>query len=31
MVADGRADTALVFYHLGLRYQRIFPEIFDFV
>jgi len=31
MVADGRADTALVFYHLGLRYQRIFPELFDFV
>jgi len=31
MVADGRADTALVFYHLGLRYQRIFPEILDFV
>lgn len=31
MVADGRADAALVFYHLGLRYQRIFPELFDFV
>ncbi len=31
MVADGRADAALVFYHLGLRYQRIFPDIFDFV
>lgn len=30
-VADGRADTAAVFYHLGLRYQRIFPELFDFV
>lgn len=30
-VADGRADVALVFYHLGLRYQRIFPDALDFV
>ena len=30
-IADGRADAALVFYHLALRYQRIFPELFDFV
>jgi hypothetical protein len=30
-VADGQADAALVFYHLALRYQRIFPELFDFV
>jgi len=30
-VIDGRADTALVFYHLALRYQRIFPDLFDFV
>ena len=30
-VADGRADVALLFYHLALRYQRIFPERFDFV
>ena len=30
-IADGRADVALVFYHLALRYQRIFPELFDFV
>lgn len=28
---DNRADTAIVFYHLALRYQRIFPEYFDFV
>ncbi len=28
---DGRADAALVFYHLALRYQRIFPERFDSV
>lgn len=30
-VVDGRADVAVVFYHLALRYQRIFPEHFDFV
>ncbi len=30
-VADGRADVAIVFYHLALRYQRIFPDLFDFV
>jgi len=28
---DGRADAAVVFYHLALRYQRIFPELFDSV
>lgn len=30
-IMDERADAALVFYHLALRYQRIFPEYFDFV
>ncbi len=30
-VADGRADAAVVFYHLGLRYIRIFPDIFEMV
>lgn len=30
-ILDERADAALVFYHLGLRYQRIFPEHFDFI
>ena len=30
-LADGRADVAVVFYHLALRYQRIFPELFDSV
>lgn len=30
-VADGQADVALVFYHLALRYQRIFPDLFEFV
>lgn len=30
-VADRVADVAVVFYHLALRYQRIFPEVFEFV
>lgn len=30
-VADGSADVAVVFYHLALRYTRIFPELFDIV
>jgi len=30
-VADGRADVAVVFYHLALRYARVFPEVFEFV
>ncbi|MDX1512721.1 MAG: substrate-binding domain-containing protein [Gammaproteobacteria bacterium] len=31
LLADGRADVAMVYYHLALRYQRIFPDIFDFI
>lgn len=30
-VAGGVADTAMVYFHLGLRYTRIFPELFDMV
>lgn len=30
-IADGRADAAVVFYHLALRYQRIFPDLFELV
>jgi hypothetical protein len=30
-VADGAADCAVVFAHLGLRYVRIFPEHFETV
>ena len=30
-VADGRADVAVVFYHLALRYTRIFPDLFESV
>ena len=30
-VAAGRADAAIVYYHLALRYVRIFPDIFDLV
>jgi hypothetical protein len=28
---DGRADVAMVYYHLALRYTRVFPELFDFI
>ncbi len=30
-VADGRADVAVVFFHLALRYTRIFPDLFGMV
>ena len=30
-VAEGSADVAVVFYHLALRYLRIFPDLFDVV
>ena len=28
-VADGRADVAVVYNHLAIRFTRIFPEFFD--
>lgn len=30
-LAEGRADAAVVYYHLALRYTRIFPGLFDFI
>lgn len=30
-VAAGRADAAIVYYHLALRYTRIFPDSFEMV
>jgi len=30
-VAAGRADAAIVYYHLALRYTRIFPGRFDII
>lgn len=30
-LVDDRADVAIVFHHLALRYTRIFPDIFDFI
>jgi len=30
-VADGRADAAVVYYHLALRYVRIFPSLFEII
>ena len=31
LIGAGRADAAIIYYHLALRYSRIFPEIFEFV
>ena len=28
---DGHADVAMIYYHLALRYTRIFPDLFDFI
>lgn len=28
---DNKADVAMVYYHLALRYTRIFPDDFDFI
>ena len=30
-VAQGSADVAIVYYHLALRYTRIFPDTFDII
>ena len=30
-LADGKADVAMLYYHLALRYRRIFPEMFEIV
>lgn len=30
-IVDGRADVAIVYYHLALRYTRIFPEMFEII
>ena len=30
-VADGRADCAVLYYHLALRYDRIFPGQFEII
>lgn len=30
-LADGRADVAMLYYHLALRYARIFPEMFQII
>lgn len=28
-IMDGRADVAIIYYHLALRYTRIFPALFE--
>ena len=30
-LADGKADVAMVYYHLALRYMRVFPGEFEIV
>jgi hypothetical protein len=30
-LADGQADAAVIYYHLALRYTRIFPDLFEFI
>ena len=30
-IFEGKADVAIVYYHLALRYCRIFPDYFDFI
>lgn len=29
LIASGAADASVVYYHLALRYKRIFPQFFD--
>ncbi len=31
LLARGSADVAVVYYHLALRYTRIFPDVFDLI
>ena len=31
LIGAGHADAAMIYYHLALRYTRIFPDIFEFV
>jgi hypothetical protein len=31
LINAGRADAAVIYYHLALRYTRIFPDRFEFV
>lgn len=31
LIGVGLADAAMVYYHLALRYTRIFPDLFDYI
>ncbi len=31
LIGAGHADAAIIYYHLALRYTRIFPDIFDLI
>jgi len=30
-IANGQADVAIVYYHLAMRYKRLFPDQFDMI
>ncbi|MEM7565579.1 MAG: substrate-binding domain-containing protein, partial [Pseudomonadota bacterium] len=29
LIGSGRADAAIIYYHLALRYTRVFPDLFE--
>jgi ABC-type molybdate transport system substrate-binding protein len=31
LIAAGQADCGVIYYHLALRYSRVFPELFEFI
>ena len=31
LIGGGYADVAMIYYHLALRYTRIFPDIFELI
>lgn len=31
LIGAGTADAAVIYYHLALRYSRIFPDVFEYV
>ena len=31
LIGAGQADAAVIYYHLALRYTRIFPEVFEWI
>lgn len=31
LIAAGQADCGVIYYHLALRYSRVFPKLFEFI